>query len=210
MSNLVTLAQRWRDEPMLMKDALWPKVTFYDKQKEVIYSVRDNYETIVPAGNMLGKDFLSGFVALWYFITNYDPDLSEASVRIITTSVKEVHLMVVWAEISKFVYSSRLPLIAPDGGPLIVNNMLIRHKNEAALKNAVNYVKGEVCAKDRMEAMQGHHARNTLLIVDEASGVADEIYEMATTWAKKVLIIGNPHQCNNFFYRGVKEGDILA
>lgn len=41
-------------DPLKFAKALWPKVTFYDKQREIIYSVRDNDETFVPAGNMLG------------------------------------------------------------------------------------------------------------------------------------------------------------
>lgn len=204
-----SIAQRWYDEPMLMKDALWPHVTFYDKQIEVIHSVRDNIETIVPAANMMGKDFLCGFVVCWYFMTCYSPDLTEASVRIITTSVKADHLSVLWGEVSKFIYTSAQPLIAEQGGPWTVNDMLIRHVREKGMKNEINYVKGMVSSMDKLESFQGHHARNTLAIFDEASGIKDNVYEMVRTWAKKILVIGNPHPCNNFFYKGVKEGDLL-
>ena len=41
-------------DPMHLKDVLWPHVTFYEKQRQVIYSIADNDETFVPAGNMLG------------------------------------------------------------------------------------------------------------------------------------------------------------
>ena len=41
-------------EPMEFKRQLWPQTTFYREQKEVIYSVRDNFETVVVAGNQLG------------------------------------------------------------------------------------------------------------------------------------------------------------
>jgi hypothetical protein len=46
-------AEYFRD-PLVFANLLWPEVEFYDKQKEIIYSVRDNIETVVPAGNMLG------------------------------------------------------------------------------------------------------------------------------------------------------------
>jgi hypothetical protein len=41
-------------DPAGLKDVLWPDVVFYDKQWEIIYSLRDNDETMVVAGNMLG------------------------------------------------------------------------------------------------------------------------------------------------------------
>ena len=41
-------------DPFLLKNLLWPHVVFYDKQREVIESVWQNDETVVPAGNMLG------------------------------------------------------------------------------------------------------------------------------------------------------------
>ncbi len=48
----------------------------------------------------------------------------------------------------------------------------------------------------------------TLLVVDEASGVDDTFYNVADTWTHRKLVIGNPYTCNNFFYRGDKEGDL--
>lgn len=41
-------------DPMRLKDELWPDVVFYRQQREIIYSVAENDETIVVAGNMLG------------------------------------------------------------------------------------------------------------------------------------------------------------
>lgn len=41
-------------DPLVFAKILWPDVAFYKEQREIIYSVRDNDETFVPAGNMLG------------------------------------------------------------------------------------------------------------------------------------------------------------
>jgi hypothetical protein len=210
MTDFNRLRQAWIKEPMLMKHAFWPDVDFYDKQVEIIHSVRDNVETYVPAGNMLGKDFVCGFIVLWFFLTHYNSDPSRNWVRIVTTSVKEDHLGVLWAEVAGFIHKSRVPLICQHGGPLSMVSKEIRHKDELATtgNNVRNYVKGMVSAKG--EGLQGHHAQNTLLIIDEASGVDDDVYNMGMTWAKRALIIGNPHPCVNFFYRGVKAGDMVA
>jgi hypothetical protein len=42
-------------DPFAMASFLWPDVKFYSRQREVIRSVRDNDETFVSAGNMLGR-----------------------------------------------------------------------------------------------------------------------------------------------------------
>lgn len=41
-------------DPLAFAKEFWPSVYFYDKQREMIYSVRDNVETYVVAGNKLG------------------------------------------------------------------------------------------------------------------------------------------------------------
>jgi hypothetical protein len=46
------------------------------------------------------------------------------------------------------------------------------------------------------------------MIADEASGVDNEPWEKADTWARRKLAIGNPYRCTNFFYDAYKEGDI--
>jgi phage terminase large subunit len=186
----------YADDPLGLARDCWPAVRFYDRQEELILSVRDNDETFVPAGHKLGKDFASAFVALWFFLTR-------APCRVITTSVKDDHLRVLWGEIARFLDTSARPLLTRDGGPLLVNHREIRRAG-----CRVSYLIGTVSEKG--EGMAGHHAPHTLLVVDEASGVADVVYERADTWARRKLIIGNPYPCNNFFYRGVKAGDLIA
>jgi hypothetical protein len=79
--------------------------------------------------------------------------------------------------------------------------------------DGLSYILGRVAAKG--EGMLGHHIADygdgvprTLFVADEASGVDDISYERAKTWAKRILVIGNPFPCSNFFYKGVKRGDV--
>lgn len=198
-------------DPIELAKILWPDVKFYDKQREIIYSVWANDETMVPAGNMLGKDFIAGFIALSFYITR-EP------VRIITTSVDSSQLEgVLWGEIRRFIQTSKYPLEHTSGGPLVVNHMHIRKiiDFKSLEMCPLSYLIGRVAAKG--EGMLGHHIAKTgdniprtLYIGDEASGLDDVSYERADTWADRKLIIGNPYSCSNFFKRGVKGGDILA
>jgi hypothetical protein len=193
-------------DPLDIRDKFWPDTVFADYQEEIIYSVERNDETVVPAGNMLGKDFVAGFIALTFFL-RFTP------CRVVTTSVKDRHLRVLWGEIERFINTSAVPLRVEDGGCLLCNHQDIRYVNPiTGIKDPYDYLWGTVSAKG--EGLQGHHAKYNLLVIDEASGVSDEAYTMAQTWAsgpnKRTLIIGNPWPCENFFRKAVDEGDLVA
>jgi hypothetical protein len=198
-------------DPLKMCRVLWPHVKFYKKQQEIIYSVMDNTETFVPAGNMLGKDFVSAFIILWFF-------LSRTPVRVVTTSADHNQLeAVLWGEVRRFITADK-------GGPLVCNHLHLRKLvpmgsldpktgKQALQVCGLSYAIGRVAAKG--EGMLGHHIAEdgtgiprTLFVADEASGVDDVSYERASTWAKRLLVIGNPYPCANFFFKGVKGGDI--
>jgi hypothetical protein len=188
-------------DPLKFGAVCWPQFSFYDKEAEVILSVRDNDETIVPAANMMGKDFVAGFIALWFF-------LAFKQCRVVSTSVKDDHLRVLWGEIGRFIQSSVYPLTVEKGGPLIVHHRDIRKVNQTTGKECkISYLRGMVSEKG--EGMAGHHAQATLAIIDEASGVDDVVYTQCATWAKRFLIFGNTNQCENFFRRMVEAGDVI-
>lgn len=188
-------------DPVKFVELFWPHYTLYDKQKEIMYSVRDNYETIVPAANELGKDFVAALVALWFFT-------SRRPAKVVTTSAQSGQLEVVlWGEIRRFLSESKIPL------PLDYTHMHIYQKYDNGKRLPNSDMIGRVVQKG--EAMLGLHIPRsekgepaTLLIVDEASGVDDDVYERSDTWAHRKLVISNCYPCSNFFFRGVKEGPL--
>jgi hypothetical protein len=213
-----------RDDPIKFAKALWPSVEFYREQRQLIYSVRDNDETFVAAGNMLGKDFAAGFILLWFFLTRHP-------VRIVTTSAKDDHLRVLWGEVGRFIQSSRYPLDSRQGGPLIVRHQELKKfvplssladgpivditgDGKGSVRRCpISYAIGLVANQDSIAAMQGHHVAvtgdgipRTLFMSDESSSVADEYYSKAKTWSQRAYIFGNTWPCTNFFYRAI-EGD---
>jgi hypothetical protein len=209
-------------DPMRLKEMLWPQVYFCGYQRDIIYSVADNDETFVVAGNMLGKDFTAAFCVLWFF-------LSRTPCRIVTTSADYSQLeAVLWGEMRRFIQTSKVPLEIENGGPLLVNHLHLRKTIPASDPQArihgakqrgvqvcgISYCIGRVAAKG--EGMLGHHVAETgdgtprtMFVADEASGVDDVSYDRADTWAKRKLIIGNPYPCNSFFKRGIQGGDIV-
>lgn len=200
-------------DPVRFCRYVWPQYNLYDKQREILYSVRDNYETIVPAGNELGKDFISGLCVLWFFCTR-------RPCKIVTTSASGSQLEnVLWGEIRRFIDQARFPL------PIEYTHLHLyqrwpgegkRHPNSECVGKVVQ--KGESMlgmhvARAKEPLMDDSVKRigtypTTLLVVDEASGVDDDTYERADTWTHRKLVIGNPYPCTNFFFKGTKEGDL--
>ena len=181
--------------PMWFANRYWPSINFYKEQREIIYSVRDNDETVVVAGNELGKDFVAAFLVLYVFMTHRE-------VRIVTTSVKDDHLDILWGEIGRLIDTCEYPLDSKEGGPLVINHRHIRKIVDGQICQ-ISYIKGMVSAKG--EGMAGHHAKYTFLVIDEASGVDDKVYDIASIWADAILIFGNPNPCTNFFFKAVKD-----
>lgn len=204
MRDLSDFAQ----DPVRFCGLLWPHVVLYRQQEEILYSLRDNDETVVVAGNMLGKDFVAGIGVLWFFLTRHP-------CRVVTTSADHSQLeAVLWGEIRRFIGESVIPLDHTKGGPLIVNHLHLRRMYRGQ-RCGRSYCIGRVAAKG--EGMLGHHIEETgdgiprtLFVADEASGVDDLSWERADTWARRKLAIGNPYDCSNFFRRAVKEGDMKA
>lgn len=191
-----------RDDPVRLGKLLWPGVSFYREQRLIIQSVWENDETVVPAGHMLGKDFVTGFICLAFFLTR-------TPCRVLTTSVDGKQLEgVLWGEIRRFIQTCRLPLAAERGGPLIVNHLHIR-KIVNGDTCGLSYLTGRVAAQG--EGLSGHHIAQvgdgvprTLAVVDEASGVDQVSFEKLPEWANRTLIIGNPYDCNNYFMWSVE------
>lgn len=193
-------------DPLQLIEQLWPDVKLYDKQVEALYSAHRNDETFVPAGNMLGKDFIGGLIILTFFLTRQP-------CRIVTTSAKDDHLRVLWGEVHRFIQTAKYPLDYKSGGPLIINQRELRRFYDGK-ECKLSYVKGMVASDDSMAAMQGHHIARTgdgiprtMAFIDESSSVKDPYYPMFKTWCHSLVAIGNTWDCNNFWYRGIMGND---
>lgn len=200
-------------DPLKMCAVLWPHFPLWSREKELFYSVWHHKETICVAGNMLGKDFTAGMIALTFFLTR-------TPCRILTTSVDGTQLEgVLWGEIRRLIQESRVPLDVQRGGPLLINHLHIRkvftsgpNKGETC---GLSYLLGRVAAKG--EGMLGHHIAETgdgiprtMFMGDEASGLDDLSIDRGETWADRILLIGNPYPCTNRFYRDSEAGDLLS
>lgn len=186
------------DDPVRFGRLCWPTYKIYDKQAEVLYSLRDNIETFVHAANEVGKDFITSWAVVWFFASRHPA-------RVITSSSSQDQLKaVLWEEIRERVSSSVFEF------PFRLKTLEMKRLGADGEELARSYVVGHVTKT--IENFQGHHLIDdrprVLGVFDEASGVEDRFNEAMDSWMHRKLVIGNPMNTQNFFYRCCKEGNL--
>lgn len=108
---------------------------------------------------------------------------------VVATAPTQVQLEeVLWKEVERAYLNSRIPL----GGRLLRSPLKV---DLGGGWQALAY------STTKVERFSGHHATNMLAILDEASGVADEIYEaIASLNPSRELLLGNPLRPSGTFY----------
>ena len=155
----------------------------WGKQVEIIESVRDHQRTSVKSCHGIGKTYIAARVALW-FLTSH-PD----SIVITTAPTFRQVENQIWRELHEAYDKSNLQL----GGKL----------NKTLLEYGAKWYAMGVSSKEPTN-VQGYHADDILIIVDEAAGVAPPILEAIegslTSARVRLLYIGNPTISYGGFY----------
>ena len=156
-------------------------------QKEVAMAFVHNKWVTVRSGQGVGKTALQAALLLWFLMTNPYP-------RIVCTAPTYAQLRdVLWAEISKWIENSE-----------VLKNMLKWTKTYIYLKGMEKRWFALARVAVRPENMQGFHEDNMLFLVDEASGVRDDVMEAIlgnlTGPNNKLGMFGNPTRPNGIFY----------
>ena len=175
--------RRWRDDPVAFaRDCLG--VHLADHQQRVLQSLAEHPRTAVRSSHGMGKTFTAAVAAIWFLYTRPQS-------RVVTTAPtwRQVSVLL-WREIARLHAGARIPL----GGEMLQTELRLGPEWFAIGQSS-----------DRPEQFAGHHARHLLLVVDEASGVDERIYEAAegflTGADARVLLIGNPTQLAGTFHR---------
>lgn len=157
----------------------------WSKQAAVIESVRDHRRTAVRAGHGVGKTAIGGRVALWWLAAF--PESIVITTATTWTQVREQ----LWREIA-VAYRSAGALFARAA---LTDTRLELDERWFALG----------LSTDTPERFAGYHSERLLVILDEASGVTEPVWEAAesliTTPGSHLLAIGNPLRPSGAFYR---------
>lgn len=156
-------------------------------QMNVLKDLVNHTHVSVRSGQGVGKTGLEAAVTLWFLSCYSFP-------KVIATAPTRQQLHdVLWAEISK--WQSRSPLL---------KKILKWTKTKIYMKKYEERWFATARTATKPENMQGFHEDNMLFIVDEASGVSDDIMEAILGTLSgdnnKLLMCGNPTKISGVFY----------
>ena len=156
----------------------------WSKQKEILDALPHHHRIAVKSGNGLGKGFTAAIATLWFLHTH-----NPAIVLTTAPTFRQVR-HILWRQIHTLHRRNPQTL----GGQLLHTRWELAHNRYALGLSA-----------DHPDQFQGFHSPNLLLIVDEAEGVPDPIYDaitaITTTANAQLLLLGNPTTNSGAFRR---------
>jgi hypothetical protein len=154
-------------------------------QAEVLRGIQANKRTTVRSGHGVGKSAVLAWTILWFLACYPYPKIP------CTAPTKHQLSDILWAELAKWLNGSLLK------DKLIWTAEKIFLRGHPAEWFAVARTAG------KPDALQGFHGDNILFVIDEASGVRDELFQPVlgalTTEGAKLVMTGNPTRTTGFF-----------
>lgn len=164
-----------------------------DQQAEGLVAMAKHKRISIRSGHGTGKDAMAAWRILQFLTTRAYP-------KVVCTAPTNRQLSdVLWTELSKWLRHS---IVADE---FVIQSDKIFHR-DAPKEHWCRAVSPSVKAskEDQAETLAGFHGEHLLIVVDEASGVADPVYvplEGALTQEDNhVLLIGNMTKNSGYFY----------
>lgn len=177
----------WMTDP-----ALWAaerlKINLWSIQAQIAQSVNDNKKTVVKSCHDSGKTFLAAVLVCWW-IDTHPPEQT----RVISTAPTDNQVKkLLWEYIRKMHRNYNL-----DGSVSEAAEWKSDDRDVLGL--------GRKPSNDNIHAMNGHHAKYLLFVIDEACGVPQTLWTAAeavtTNPDNRILAIGNPDDAATEFGR---------
>ena len=159
-------------------------------QLEALEAVRDNPRTCIASGHGVGKSALLSWLCIWHLLTHIP------SKTAVTAPTSHQLSDVLFAEITKWAR----------GLPPTFRNALDIKSDTIRLRGAPDTaIYARTSRLDNPTALQGFHDSNSMLFLcDEAAGIPDAIYEVASgalsSAGSKIVLAGNPTSQSGYFY----------
>lgn len=183
--DLIEALEFYYDNPTaFLEDLLGMKCD--DWQEKVAADVAAYPKVTVKSGQGVGKTALEAGLIIWFLACR------PYSKVIATAPTAQQLYNVLWAEIAKWLNSS------------LIKNLLTWTKTKVYMTGDSERWFAIAKTATKPENMQGFHEDHMLIVVDEASGVAEPIMEAIlgtlTGWDNKLLLMGNPTKTSGTFY----------
>lgn len=170
--------ERWQDDFL--------RNFYLDSEGKITDSPRHS----IRAGHGVGKGVILAILALWFPLTHYDAK------AVLTANSQDQLRDNNWPEIKK--WAALIPEALRNKIQIDEERLYVKAAPEMA------FVVRRTASKSNPEALQGIHAKHVLYLVDEASGIADIVFEVAqgslSTKGAMACLFSNPTRSNGFFY----------
>lgn len=187
-ADLKTLELMQTDAVAVVRDIFGS--TLWDHQEQILTAVRDHPKVAWRSSHGIGKTYVCARLVLWWLFS------FPYSIVITTAPTWRQVEDLLWKEIRSCYYNSAFDL----GGHLSpsATQLAIDGKEWVAIGLSTN----------DSNRFQGYHSEHLLVVVDEAAGVAEEIFEaimgVMTSAHCRLILIGNPTDIGGQFYRAFR------
>lgn len=144
----------------------------------------------IRSGHGVGKSSAASWAMLWFLLTRYP-------VKVVVTAPTSAQLFdALFAELKSC--ARRLP-------PALLELIEIKQERIELKSDPTGaFISARTARAESPEALQGVHSENVLLVADEASGVAEQVFEAAVGSMSgehaTTLLLGNPTRTSGFFF----------
>lgn len=190
-SQIQNFQERIRTDPEFFHNEI---LGYYpwERQLEISHSITNHRNTAVRSCNGAGKTFHIAREGL-RFLLAYGPEAAVFNTAPVWSQVENQY----WRYLRDAYQTAAVAL----GGQLLKTQLNF---------DETWFAMGLANNPDRMEAFQGWHAKNVMVIFDEASGISPKIFEAATGamaggHTVRFVLIGNPTQNSGPFYDAFKD-----
>ncbi len=181
--ELARLLERIRRDPVWFSENVLGFEP-WSKQRQVLKAVRDHPRVAVRSAHGVGKTAVAARCALWFLA-------AWPGSKVVTTSAT-------WAQVREQLWRELAVAFHASGG------FLRGELTDTRLELGPDWFAVGL-STDAPERFAGYHGERLLVILDEASGVNESVWEAAETLltspGSKLLAIGNPTRPAGAFYR---------
>ncbi|HSW00013.1 MAG TPA: DEAD/DEAH box helicase family protein [Sedimentisphaerales bacterium] len=161
------------------------------QQVQIMDAIREPGSRVsASSGHGIGKSTALAASVLWFVTTHYPSKCG--------CTAPTAHQLkdVLWAEVGRL--RQRMPEWFRDQVTIVSDRMFVVGHEDT------QFAVARTARPENPEALQGLHSENMLFVIDEASGVADAVFQPVegalSTRGSRVIMASNPTQTAGFFF----------
>jgi phage terminase large subunit len=186
----VELLIRSASNPLIFVTEVLGVTTAEPWQQQALRDVGEVDRVSIRSGHGVGKTAYMSWLVLWFLLTR-----RRAKVLVAANSQDQLR-DTIWPEIGR--WAQKLP----EGLKEIID---VQKERVVNLRDPEGcFAVARTASKDNPEALQGFHEDNMMILMDEASGIDDIVFEVGmgalSTEGAKVVMAGNPTRSSGFFH----------